>query len=104
METAVEKGIALLNERVPGWEKKVRLTFLDMQYYHYHVLAWAYSSNYTLDGIYDLFGKGHTAEEVRTWEIEYGFEAPTAYPGGEKRFQEQCQLTGLWRRYIQQHQ
>jgi hypothetical protein len=93
-ETEVQRGIALLDEKVPGWRTKVDLDRLDM------ALGWPSRTGCgcILTQVFGSYGDGLQTLDFDTWhsdDDEFGFDVADAR--SDHRYRE---LTAAWKRAL----
>lgn len=93
-DEAIDKGIALLDEKVPDWCKKMQLDHLHMRDGKSCVLGQLYPTETDEEG-YELNGFAVGCDALRIEHAgDYGFVT---------RFNEYGSLTRRWKKRIRQH-
>ncbi|WP_285647761.1 hypothetical protein [Lentzea sp. NBRC 102530] len=89
MATRVARGVALLDEKKPGWDGHIHLPTLDIMYGTYCVLGQVF-------GNYDT-GARILGLDIRSDVVDCGFNGPF---NDEGRWQDMCELKHEWVRVI----
>jgi len=96
---SVARGVALLDETVPGWRDRIDLDTLDVESTSACVLGQVFAADAEHDGWYggwgvgmrDLFGE---TDEVHS--VPHGFEAPTDNDETSSRTNNYARLNEAW--------
>lgn len=91
---AIAKGIELLDQRKPGWRKKVDKSSLDMGCPYNCVIGQVYGEEGYFKGLCDLGFKVSQYKEDGDPEVAYGFELPVIMD--EDRSARYRELTEAW--------
>jgi len=97
----IERGAALLDDKIPTWIDKQDLILLSLMSAYCCVLGQAEEEGEYWETLGKLF-PGKTEEELNTLAYEHGFniQLPTCRDLSEKEYQDYTDLTNAWKIFI----